>query len=204
MHEIVGSISAIGAVGSLFEVLIYQNLLRNKPFRGILSWIQLLYGASELLDLVLVLCINLKIGVPDYFFAVIDATISHMIGRIKWMPLLVLSSKLCPVGIEGTFFALLMSIDHVGMLSSSSTGGLFLHILKVTQTQFDNLWVAILIQCLLRIDQIGFLFLIPKRDPNSSILSPEMMRTKKGIGVFELETVEMVSLVNTTWPELGM
>ncbi|XP_041001241.1 probable folate-biopterin transporter 3 [Juglans microcarpa x Juglans regia] len=197
-QEVVGSISAIGAVGSLFGVLIYQNFLRNKPFRGILFWIQLLYGASGLLDLVLVLRINLKIGVPDYFFAVIDAAISQMIGRIKWMPLLVLSSKLCPAGIEGTFFALLMSIDHVGLLSSSSAGGLLLHILKVTRTQFDNLWVTILIRSLLRIVPIGFLFLIPKSDPNLSILSTEMMRTKKGTSVFEPETVEMVSLINST------
>ncbi|KAG2723279.1 hypothetical protein I3760_02G163200 [Carya illinoinensis] len=202
--EVVGSISAIGAVGSLFGVLIYQNLLRNKPFRGILFWLQLLYGASGLLDLVLVLRINLKIGVPDYFFAVIDAAISLMIGRIKWMPLLVLSSKLCPAGIEGTFFALLMSIDHVGLLSSSSAGGLLLHILKVTRTQFDNLWVAILIRSLLRIVPVGFLFLIPKSDPNLSILSTEMMRTKKGASVFEPETAEMVSLINSTRPELGM
>lgn len=48
--------------------------------------------------------------------------------QLKWMPLLVLSSKLCPPGIEGTFFALLMSIYNDGVLSSSWASGFLLHI----------------------------------------------------------------------------
>lgn len=74
-------------------------------------------------------------------FVVMDEAVFKMIGRLKWMPLLVLSSNLCPSGIKGTFFALLMSIDHVGMLTSSWAGSLLLHSLNVTRTQFDNLWV---------------------------------------------------------------
>ncbi|KAJ6428242.1 hypothetical protein OIU84_023624 [Salix udensis] len=116
-----------------------------------------------LLDLILVLRLNLKIGLPDYFFVVIDEAVSMMIGRIKWQPLLVLSSKLCPAGIEGTFFALLMSIDHVGMLSSTWVGGLLLKFLKVTRTEFDNLWMAILIRSLMRIIPVFLLFLIPRK-----------------------------------------
>ncbi|KAA8542014.1 hypothetical protein F0562_023166 [Nyssa sinensis] len=185
-------------VGSLFGVLLYQNVFRNHPFRQVLFWSQLLYGASGMLDLILVLRINLRLGVPDYLFAVIDDAVSHMIGRLKWMPLLVLSSKLCPSGIEGTFFALLMSIDHVGLLSSSWAGGLILHILNVTRTQFDNLWIAILIRSLLRILPIALLFLVPKSDPNTSILPSEMLRTKKGDDILESENMEMASLVNST------
>ncbi|XP_059456349.1 probable folate-biopterin transporter 3 [Corylus avellana] len=196
-QEVIGSTYAVGAAGSLLGVLIYQNFLKNHPFHDILFWSQFLFGASGLLDLVLVLRLNLKFGVPDFFFAVIDAAVTHMIGRIKWMPLLVLSTKLCPPGIEGTFFALLMSIDHVGMLSSSWAGGLFLHILKVTRTQFENLWIAILVRSLLRLVPLGFLYLIPRNDPNFSTL-PTEMRTKKDNSILEPDTVEMASLVNST------
>ncbi|GLU21950.1 hypothetical protein SLE2022_380540 [Rubroshorea leprosula] len=196
-QEVVGSIFSIGAIGSLLGVVLYQNLLKNHPFREILFWTQLLHGLSGLLDLILVLRINLKLGVPDYFFVVIDEAVSRMIGRVKWMPFLVLSTKLCPAGIEGTFFALIMSIDHVGMLTSSWAGGLLLHILKVTRTQFDNLWIAIVIRSLLRIVPIGLLFLIPRSDPNLSILPSEVLRTKKGDNIVEPENVEMASLVNS-------
>ncbi|KAL4332249.1 hypothetical protein GQ457_07G032840 [Hibiscus cannabinus] len=194
-QEIVGSIFSAGAVGSLFGVLLYQNFLKNRPFRDILFWAQLWSGISGLLDLVLVLRINLKLGMPDYFFARIDEAVSRMIGRVKWMPFLVLSSKLCPSGIEGTFFALIMSIDHVGLLSSAWSGGLVLHVLNVTRTQFDNLWIAIIIRSLLRLIPIGFLFLIPRTDPNFSILPPEMLRTKRVNEVLEPENTEMATLV---------
>ncbi|XP_050233638.1 probable folate-biopterin transporter 3 [Mercurialis annua] len=196
--EVVGSIFSVGAVGSLCGVLIYQNLLKDHPFRDILFWSQLLYGASGLLDLVLVLRLNLRIGLPDYFFVVFDEAVSKMIGRIKWMPLLVLSSKLCPAGIEGTFFALIMSIDHVGLLSSTWAGGLLLHVLNVTRTQFDNLWMAILIRSMLRLVPIGLLFLIPRSDPNSAILPEEMLKTKKGDDMLENENLEMTSLVDSS------
>ncbi|KAH1066604.1 hypothetical protein J1N35_031591 [Gossypium stocksii] len=196
-QEVVGSIFSVGAVGSLFGVLLYQNFLKNHPFRDILFWAQLLHGVSGLLDLVLVLRINLKLGMPDYFFVVVDEAVSRMIGRIKWMPFLVLSSKLCPSGIEGTFFALIMSIDHIGLLSSAWSGGLVLHMLNVTRTQFDNLWIAIVIRSLLRLIPIGFLFLIPRSDPNLSILPSEMLRTKRGNDVLEPGNIEMATLVNS-------
>nr|GMD10587.1 probable folate-biopterin transporter 3 [Ipomoea batatas] len=192
--EAVGAISSIGAVGSLLGILLYQNAFKHHPFRRVLFWAQLLYGASGLLDLILVSRANLRIGIPDYFVAVSDAAISHMITRLKWMPLLVLSTKLCPSGIEGTFFALLMSIDHIGSLTAAWAGGLCLHILHVTRTQFGNLWVAIVVRSFLRIVPVGLLFLVPRNDdPNASILPDELLNTRKGE---ESEDMEMVSLVN--------
>ncbi|KAL2517486.1 putative folate-biopterin transporter 2 [Abeliophyllum distichum] len=149
-----------------------------------------------MLDLLLVLRVNLKLGVPDFFFVVIDASVGHMIGRLKWMPLLVLSSKLCPPGIEGTFFALLMSIDNAGLLTSSWFGGLLLHVLKVTRTQFDNLWVAILIRSILRISPLFILFLVPRTDPNSSILPGEVLDSEEVTETPTSENIELVALVN--------
>lgn len=175
MQEAVGYISSIGAIGSLLGALLYQYGLKDYPFRQMLFWTQLLYGLSGMLDLILVMRLNLKVGLPDYLFIVIDESVSQLIGRLKWMPLLVLSTKLCPPGIEGTFFALLMSIDNAGLLSSSWGGGLVLQILNVTRTRFDNLWVAILVRNVLRITPLAMLFLVPKSDPNSSILPTDIL-----------------------------
>ncbi|CAI0420966.1 unnamed protein product [Linum tenue] len=186
MQEIVGSIFSFGAIGSLSGVLIYQNFLKNHPLRDIVFWSQLLFSLSGLLDLMLVLRIN--------FFVVIDEAVSRMIGRVKWMPLLVLSSKLCPPGIEGTFFALLMSIDHIGLLFSTWLGGLLLHMLNVTRTQFDNLWFALLIRSMMRLLPVALLFLIPRADPNLSVLPAEMLKMKKGDD--DQKNTEMASLID--------
>ncbi|XP_010532070.1 PREDICTED: probable folate-biopterin transporter 3 [Tarenaya hassleriana] len=193
--EAVGSILSFGAVGSLVGILLYQNFLKNFPFRNVIFWALSLSVLSGLLDLVLVLRVNLKMGIPDYFFIVIDEVVSRMISRIKWLPLLVLSSKLCPSGMEGTFFALLMSIDHVGHFISSWGGGILLHGLKVTRTEFDNLWLAIVIRSLLRLIPIGLVFLIPNSDPNSFVLPTEMLKNRTGEAVLESDNVEMSALL---------
>ncbi|PHT47460.1 putative folate-biopterin transporter 2 [Capsicum baccatum] len=201
--EIVGTISSVGAVGYLLGVLLYQNAFRNHPFRFVLFWSQLLYGASGLLDLILVSRVNLQFGIPDYVVAVCDAAISHMIGRLRWMPLLVLSSKLCPSGIEGTFFALLMSIDHVGSLTATWAGGLLLRTFNVTRTQFDNLWMAIVIRSFSRILPIGILFLVPNSDPSASILPAEMLKTKKCDDDLDTQKLERAPLVTFVDQHLG-
>lgn len=199
MQESMGFIMAIGSVGSLLGAVLYQYGLKNHPFRDLLFWTQLLFGVSGMLDLILVLRWNLRFGIPDIFFVVIDASVSQMIGRLKWMPLLVLSSKLCPPGIEGTFFALLMSIDNAGLLSSSWGGGMLLHVLQVTRTKFHNLWLAIFIRNILRIIPLSLLFLVPKCDPTSSILPDEICKNPKDDDneIPSTQNMELVSLIRT-------
>ena len=196
MQETVGFIFSIGSVGSLLGAILYQNVLKDYPFRDLLFWTQLLFGLSGMLDLILVFRLNLKYGISDYFFIVIDESVYQMIGRLKWMPLLVLSAKLCPSGIEGTFFALLMSIDNVGILSATWGGGFLLHVLNVTRTNFDSLWMVILIRNILRVSPICLLYLIPRGDPSSSFLPTEIMGTKEGTETQGAENIELISLIN--------
>ncbi|XP_021747265.1 probable folate-biopterin transporter 3 isoform X2 [Chenopodium quinoa] len=159
---------------------------------------KLLHCASGMLDLILVLRLNLNLYIPDYLFIVIDEGVSHMIGRLKWMPLLVLSSKLCPSGIEGTFFALLMSIDQVGMLTSTWAGGFVLHYLHVTRSEFENLWLAVLLRNLLRLTPIFLLFLVPRTDPNLPVLPSEISKTKRDTEMLTTDNLEMASLLDTS------
>ncbi|XP_074296116.1 putative folate-biopterin transporter 6 isoform X3 [Silene latifolia] len=98
--EFVGMIYAIGAVGSIIGIMIYHKFLKEFPFRSLLFSIQLLYAASGMLDLMFILRWNLTLGIPDAFFIIMEETILHIISRIRWMPMLVLSARLCPSGIE--------------------------------------------------------------------------------------------------------
>lgn len=198
-QESIGFIFSISSVGSLLGAILYQYALKDYAFRDLLFWTQLLYGLSGMFDLILVMRLNLKFGIPDYVFVVIVESIAQMTSRLKWMPMLVLSSKLCPSGIEGTFFALLMSIDNAGLLSSSWGGGFVLHVLKITRTKFDNLWLAILIRNILRLTPLCMLFLVPRVDPNSFILLPKENVDSKVVAIDTSETkdVELVSLVHS-------
>lgn len=201
-QETVGYIFSIGSVGAFLGAILYQTKLKDQPFRDVLFWVQLLYGLSGMLDLVLVLRLNLKLSIPDYFFIVIDEGVSRMIDNLKWLPMYVLSSKLCPSGIEGTFFALLMSIQNTGRMSASWGGGLLLHMLKVTRFDFGNLWLAILIRNVLRVSPLCLLFLVPRGDPNAAILPPEMVSSiSEGDESRDDEkNIELVPLVNYVDP----
>lgn len=91
-----GSISAVGAVGSLVGVLLYQNAFRTHPFRRILFWAELLYGASGklhygasgMLDLILVSRINLQFGLG-------------VIKMISGVPLTEISTGRGRLGVDG-------------------------------------------------------------------------------------------------------
>ncbi|XP_028792601.1 probable folate-biopterin transporter 6 isoform X2 [Neltuma alba] len=174
-QEFVGMIYAIGAVGSIIGVLIYHKTLKDLPFRTLLLYAQLLYAISGMLDLLFVLRWNLNLGIPDYFFVVIEETATRISSKIRWMPMIVLSTQLCPLGIEGTFFALLMCIDSIGMLLSRTIGGVVLHLFHVTRSDFTNLWLAVFLRNILRFATLSLIFLVPKADHPEGLLPSEVL-----------------------------
>ncbi|KAL8201270.1 hypothetical protein R6Q57_012609 [Mikania cordata] len=103
-QELVGMVHAIGALAAIVGVLIYHKLFKNYPFRKLLFFAQLVYGLSGFLDLMFILRWNLVLGLPDYLFVIIEECVSRVVSKVRWMPMIVLSTSLCPLGIEGTFF----------------------------------------------------------------------------------------------------
>ncbi|XP_048133554.1 probable folate-biopterin transporter 6 [Rhodamnia argentea] len=179
-QEFVGMVYAVGALASMVGVLIYQKTLKDCSFRKLLFFAQLLYGATGMLDLIFVLRWNLALGVPDSFFVIAEECVSRVVSRIRWMPMIVLSTKLCPLGIEGTFFALLMCIDSLGFLSSKMGGGLVLHLMHVTRTDFRNLWLALLVRNALRLATLGLIFLVPEGEQSDVIVTSGGLTNKNG------------------------
>lgn len=90
--------------------------------------------------------------------------------------MIVLNTRLCSVGIEGTFFALLACIDSLGMLFSKWSGGLILHSFGVTRSDFSNLWLVVLLRTVLRFVVLAFVFLVPDAS-QSDILVPSDQTT---------------------------
>ena len=88
---------------------------------------------------------NKKLGIPDKWFTLGGSLIQQILGQLNSIPVLVLACRLCPKNIEGTMYALLMSILNLGALLSYQFGGILTHFLGITTTNFDNLWLLILI-----------------------------------------------------------
>jgi BT1 family len=168
----VGAIYATGSIGTFAAVYLYHKKLKRVSFRWILLWVQVLWAVFGMLDLILVTRFNQILHIPDYVFVIGDEGMTQALSRLKWMPLLILAAKLCPPGIEGTFFSFLMSVDNVAELTSSWLGAGLLTITKVTRDNFEYLWLAVTIRNILRLVPLFMVFLLPNTDPEEDILEP--------------------------------
>lgn len=167
--EFLGRIRLITSLASLIGVWCYQQWLKQISFRVMLGWSVVLSSLLGMTSLILVTHFNRQLGIDDHWFSLGDSLILTVMGQIAFMPVLVLSARLCPEGIEASFFALLMSIWNLGGLLSQELGALLTHWLGVTETNFDNLWLLLVITNLSTLLPLPLLKLLPNDDPKSHL-----------------------------------
>jgi len=88
---------------------------------------------------------NRQIGIPDYVFAFLERVVITLVGQFITMPMVVLGAQLCPPGVEGSLYALLMSITNIGGVVADEWGSLLTNMFGVTGTNFANLWKLMLL-----------------------------------------------------------
>jgi folate/biopterin transporter len=162
--EFLGRVRLATSIAALVGIGVYQRFLRSVPFRVILGWTTVLASALGMTTLLLVTHANRALGIDDHWFSLGDSLILTVMGQIAFMPVLVLSARLCPLGVEATFFALLMSVWNLAGLVSHELGALLTHLLGVTETQFDRLWLLVVMSNLSTLLPLPFLGWLPARD----------------------------------------
>ncbi len=163
--EFLGRVRLVTSLASLLGVWLFQRFLKTVPFRQILIWTTLLSSLLGLTALLLVTHTNRSLGIDDHWFALGDSLILTVMGQLTFMPVLVLAARLCPPGIEATLFAFLMSVLNLAGLVSKEGGAILTHLLEITDTNFDKLWVLILISNLTSLLPLIFVNLLPTQDP---------------------------------------
>ena len=143
--EFLGRVRLVTSFASLVGVWAFQRYFKTVPFRIMFSWGIFVSTALGMTTLLLVTHTNRLLGIDDHWFSLGDSLILTVIGQIVFMPVLVLSTKLCPPGIEATFFAVLMSVMNFGATISYWLGSLMMKWLGITEYQFDSLWLLIII-----------------------------------------------------------
>lgn len=169
--EFFGRLRLVTSLASLFGVWLFQRFLKSVPFRTIFVWSALLSSLLGMTSLLLVTHANRALGIGDRWFSLGDDLILTVIGQVTFMPVLVLAARLCPEGVEATLFASLMSVFNLGRLLSNELGALLTEWLGVTQTQFDNLWVLVLLANLSTLLPLAFLNWVPATDPQAEAKS---------------------------------
>jgi hypothetical protein len=108
------------------------------------------------------------------------------------MPVLVLAARLCPEGIEATLFALLMSVMNVAGLCSYQLGAGLTHFLGVTDVDFTNLWLLVLITNLSNLIPLPLLGWLPEQTALTAASDPQSGLTEASNP--EVPRVETVAL----------
>jgi folate/biopterin transporter len=143
--EFLGRIRLVTSFAAIVGIWVFQRFLKTVPFRVIFGWSTVISAALGMTTLILVTHANRAIGIDDKWFSLGDSLILTVMGQIAFMPVLVLAARLCPKGVEATLFALLMSVVNVSGFVSHELGALLTYWLGVTETNFDQLWLLVLI-----------------------------------------------------------
>ena len=163
--EFLGRVRLVTSFASLVGIFLFQRYLKTVPFRKILGWNTVIAAALGMTTLLLVTHTNRALGIDDRWFSLGDSLILTVVGQITWMPVLVLSARLCPKGVEATLFALLMSIWNLSGLLSHEFGAVLTSWLGVTESNFDNMWLLVIITNLSTLLPLPFLGWLPSGDP---------------------------------------
>ncbi len=165
--EFLGRVRLVTSLASLVGIFLFQRYLKTVPFRKILGWSTIIAAALGMTTLLLVTHTNRALGIDDHWFSLGDSLVLTVVGQITWMPVLVLSARLCPKGVEATLFALLMSIWNLSGLLSHELGALLTSWLGVTENNFEHLWLLVIITNLSTLLPLPFLGWLPSGDPQA-------------------------------------
>jgi len=190
--EFLGTVRFFTSLAGLGGVWIFQRFLKDIPMQRIFLWTTIIATVLGMTSLVLVSHANRSWGIDDRWFSLGDSLILTVAGRIAYMPVLILAARLCPVGIEATLFALLMSVMNLAALCSSQLGAGLTYLLGVTDVDFTNLGLLITITNLSNLLPLPLLNWLPNNKVVSLSLEPtilEPLNTELAIAVPEVTLI---------------
>ncbi|QMS87776.1 folate/biopterin family MFS transporter [Nostoc edaphicum CCNP1411] len=159
--EFLGRVNLVGSFASLAGVWIFQRFLKSIPFRVIFAWSTVLSSMLGMTMLLLVTHTNRLLGIDDHWFSLGDSLILTVMGKIAFMQVMVLAARLCPPGVEATLFALLMSVFNSAATVSHAFGALITYWLGITATNFESLWLLVVITNLSTLLPLPFINWLP-------------------------------------------
>ena len=158
----------VGSVVNFIGVILYQNFLSGWRFRSALIFTIVIGALAPMIDVIIVMRWNLKIGIPDkVFFLLGNAIFENLVGILTSIPFSSIFAKISPPGMESAVFAYTVGIaNFCGMVSNLLGSGVIKWSGMVTvgeDCNFDSLPYLIVIFNILIPTLVGIpaTFLIP-------------------------------------------
>ncbi|GAA6616759.1 folate/biopterin family MFS transporter [Scytonema sp. NUACC26] len=174
--EFLGRVRLVTSLASLIGIWIFQRFLKTVPYRVIFGWSAVISTVLGMTMLLLVTHTNRALGIDDHWFSLGDSLILTVMGQIAYMPILVLAARLCPAGVEATLFALLMSVTNLAGLLSYELGAGLMHLMGITESNFDSLWLLVLLTNLSTLLPLPFLKWLPSSDSQNETTETQKLQ----------------------------
>lgn len=165
--EFLGRIRLISSGASLFGLYLYRRYFINVDLKKFMLWCTLISVPLGLTQVLLVTRANVALGISDKLFALTDSAVLTALGQVAFMPTLVLAARLCPPGVEGTLFAALMSIYNSSGAVSNELGAILTHAFGITESNFDNLWILVVLCSVSSLVALPLLSLLDPAEPSA-------------------------------------
>ena len=140
-----GIIATVGSCANLAAVVIFQAFLKNTSFKPVLIYATTISAAVGLSQLLLVFHINRQMGIPDKFMCLGESTVNSIATWVSTMPIVVLSARMCPVGLEGTMSSVIASIINLASIVGLHFGAVLMESLTITSDDMSNFWILVLV-----------------------------------------------------------
>jgi BT1 family len=174
-------VTVMGLAAAALSVLggvTYNMFMTGWSYRSVLVFANVSNIFFSLLNVAFCLRWNLLIGMPDWLFVLGGEALQVVTGAWASLPFKVMMLQLCPPDAAATAYAMLAGSTNLGTSLSQYQGAFLLDQLGVRPTgatgegaQFDNLWIAVLINALLPIVPLFMIYvLIPDKPQTSSLM----------------------------------
>jgi folate/biopterin transporter len=160
--EFFGRLGLISSLSSLLGIVLYNQKFKQVPLRTIFKWSCILGTILGTTPLLLVTHTNRMLGIPDTWFVILDDIVLSIFGQITFMPIMILAAKMCPPGTEAMLYAAIMSANNLSGSFGKILGGFLMKFMQITDNDFTNLPLLMIITNLSGLTPLLFLNYVPK------------------------------------------
>eukprot|EP01068_Selenidium_serpulae_P020079 Selendium_serpulae@DN7890_c0_g1_i2.p1 len=135
--------------------------LKDTSYKRVLIWTIVASFPIYISPLMLVTGLNRKLGISDQVFVLSGGFLVEAVAELQLLPLLVLTAKISPPGLEASIYAVMMSIRNFGGAVSKANSALAVHFMGISATNFNGLAMYIFICGLFLLVPLAFYKLLP-------------------------------------------
>lgn len=144
--------STLGMVTAVFGIigaLTYYHYFRTWSLRHIVLVTNVLFAALSAMDILMLTRVSKRLGIPDHVLFMSLSACENLLEQWVVLPAVLMLAELCPRGMLGTMYAIMLGAVHLGQSVAGNIGAYLLDFFEVRPrgevgegAQFDNLWIV--------------------------------------------------------------